>query len=118
MINKREIGARYETNAVEYLVHKGYRIIERNYRISYGEIDIIAKKDTVLVFFEIKFRRSESYGSPLEAVDTKKQRKICKTALYYYSTHGYSDNIQCRFDVIGIYGDGSIQHIENAFDFI
>ncbi|MDD3221533.1 MAG: YraN family protein [Clostridia bacterium] len=118
MINKRKLGASYEDSAAEYLICNGYRIIERNYRISCGEIDIIAQKDSILVFFEIKFRRNEACGGPLEAVDLRKQRKICKTALYYYSTHGYSENIQCRFDVIGIYGNESIHHIENAFDFI
>lgn len=51
------------------------------------------------------------------AVDVRKQRRICKTALYYFVKHGYGMDTACRFDVIAIYGDNSIRHIENAFEF-
>ena len=51
------------------------------------------------------------------AVDVRKQRRICKTALYYLAKHGYGMDTSCRFDVIAIYGDNSIRHIENAFEF-
>lgn len=117
-INKRRTGAFYEQVAIEYLTIKGYRIVEKNYRNSYGEVDIIAQlDDTELVFFEIKYRASFVQGNPLEAVDKRKQRKISRVALFYYATHGYREEIPCRFDVIGIYGDGTIHHIENAFCF-
>lgn len=115
-LNKRQIGADYEERAVAYLEGKGYHILERNYQNRYGEIDIIAKdKDGVVVYFEIKFRRNSRYGEPVEAVDARKQKKICKTALYHYSGHGYMD-CSCRFDVIGICGE-QIEHIEHAFEF-
>lgn len=111
------MGAYYEQAAIEYLMAKGYRIVEKNYRTSYGEIDIIAQLDAELVFCEIKYRASFVHGNPLEAVDQRKQRKISRVALFYYATHGYREEIPCRFDVIGIYGDGTIHHIENAFCF-
>lgn len=116
-INKRRVGAEYEQIAVEYMISKGYRIVERNYRTSYGEIDIILEKDSALIFCETKFRSSSLCGDPLEAVDRRKQKRISRVALFYYATHGYFEGVPCRFDVIGIYGDGTICHIENAFEF-
>lgn len=84
---------------------------------SYGEIDIVASKEEYIVFFECKYRSGNGYGDPLMAVDKRKQRRICKTALYYFAKHGYGTDRACRFDVIAIYGDDSVKHIENAFEF-
>lgn len=116
-INNRTVGTKYEDMATAYLVNQGYRIIERNYKNAFGEIDIILEKDETLIFAEVKFRSSNKYGSPLEAVDYRKQKRICKAALYYYTRHGYAESRACRFDVIGISGDGTICHIKNAFEF-
>lgn len=116
-LNKRKVGAEYEEVAVCYLNSKGYTIIERNYRNLYGEIDILAKKETTLSFVEVKFRSNTRFGDPLEAVDQWKQKRISKAALYYYSQNGYAKNLTCRFDIIAIYGDGTIHHVENAFGF-
>lgn len=117
-VNKRQLGIEYEERAVEYLKKKGYQILARNYQNQYGEIDIIAKDEKGgIIYCEIKFRRNNQYGEPIEAVDVQKQRKICKTALYHYARYGYEENQPCRFDVIGIYGDGSIKHIEHAFEY-
>ena len=98
-------------------MEKGYNILAHNYRNRYGEVDIIAEKDGMLIYVEIKFRRSERYGDPLEAVDIRKQRRIGRCAAYHYAGYGAARNMPCRFDVVGIYGDGSIQHIENAFEY-
>jgi putative endonuclease len=117
MVNKRKLGAIYEDVAVKYLKEHNYRILERNYRNSYGEIDIIASKNSVIIFTEIKFRTTNINGDPLEAVDFRKQRRISRVAMYYYVTHDYSEDVPCRFDVIAIYGDGTIRHIENAFEY-
>ena len=116
-MNRRQIGAKQETAAVRYLSEQGYSILERNYRNHYGEIDIIANKDHVLVFVEVKYRSTDVYGDPLEAVDTYKQRRICRAALYYYSRQRNRREMPCRFDVIAIYGDGTIRHIEDAFEY-
>ena len=78
-----------------------------------GEIDIIAKDGETLVFCEVKYRSDGAMGSPLEAVDVKKQRTIFRSALYYLSEHGLED-VPCRFDVIGIEG-AKITQIRNAF---
>lgn len=104
--------------AAEYLKSKGYRILERNYRNRCGELDIIAEQDDAIIVVEVKFRKSGVYGDPLEAVNRNKQRRICRAALYYYVECGLAMDVPCRFDVIAIYGDNTIRHIENAFEFL
>jgi len=115
--NKRQIGAEYERIAAEYLENKGYQILIRNYRNPFGEIDLVAEKDKTIVFCEIKYRRGKQFGDPLEAVDIRKQRRILKVALYYTCQQKNASDTSYRFDVIGIYGDGTIRQIENAFYF-
>ena len=115
--NKRRIGADHEEAAARYLEAQGYKILKRNYRIRAGEVDIIAEKEDVIVYAEIKFRRDGRFGDPLEAVDLRKQRRISRAAAVHYETWGAPFGKACRFDVIGIYGDGTIRHIENAFDY-
>ncbi len=116
-MNKRQIGRDYETLAVDYLRKKGYTILEKNYHNKLGEIDIIAKDGDTLVAVEVKYRGSEQYGNPLEAVDALKQKKICKTFLVYYTSHGYYQDVPCRFDVIAILKQQEVVHIKNAFEF-
>lgn len=117
-INKRSIGTAFEEISAKYLISKGYRILEKNFRSRTSEIDIIAYKDGTIIFCEIKYRSGSDYGDALEAVDIRKQKKICHAARFFYMCRGYSENMPCRFDVIAIYGDKGIKHIENAFDFI
>lgn len=112
-MNQRETGTQYEERAAEYLIAQNYQILERNYRIRSGEIDIIARDGTVLVFIEVKYRKNDESGNPLEAVDIRKQRKIIKVARYYLYQKKYGD-VPCRFDVIGICGS-HIEHIKDAF---
>ena len=116
-MNKRTLGTEYETMAARYLCTHDYTILARNYRTPFGEVDLIAQKDGVLVYVEVKYRSSNDYGDPLEAVDRRKQRQICKVANYHYAGYAAGQEMDCRFDVIGIYGDGSIRHIPNAFYF-
>lgn len=114
--NNRKTGQIYEDKAVEYLKGRGYRILEQNFRIRTGEIDIIAMEGEIIVFVEVKYRENSGLGDPLEAVNPHKQRRISRTALYYCACHGTGDR-ECRFDVIGFLGDGRMEHIRNAFDF-
>lgn len=111
-----------ETCAAEYLREHGFRILERNYRSRFGEIDIIAENDQYIVFTEVKTRQISSLAGPEEAVTPGKQKKIAKTALLYLQKH--PTRLQPRFDVIGIVtsGDGptvqSLRHVENAFSYL
>ena len=115
--NKRKVGAFYEEIAADYLVSQGVMILERNYRNWLGEIDLIGMTaDGWLIFVEVKYRSSERSGSPLAAVDGRKQLVISKVAVEYLNNHYRSMDVRCRFDVVGINGD-KICWIKNAFDF-
>ena len=116
-VNLREQGNKGEDLAVEYLMKKGYRILQRNYRFERGEIDIIAEDLDALVFIEVKSRSSHSFGEPHEAVTVHKREQIRKIAAGYLFTESI-DERECRFDIIAIQHTGStvdIQHFENAF---
>jgi len=101
----RDTGRACERAACDYLVKKGYKIKERNYCIKGGEIDIIAVKDDLLVFVEVKGRTYgydvAAFGSPYFAVNKAKQSHIKKCAAEYLKTHGRNGRIP-RFDVIDI----------------
>ncbi len=111
--NNRKVGTDYEQAVGYYLEQQGYLILEYNYRCRLGEIDVIAVDGEYLVFCEVKYRQSNSKGSPLEAVDVRKQRTIYQCASYYLTVHKMND-MPCRFDVIGIEGS-RITHIKDAF---
>ena len=110
--NKIE-GTGGEILAVNFLKKKKYKILETNFSNHVGEIDIIAEKDGVIVFVEVKRRQTLQYGRPIEAVDTRKQNKIRKVAEIYLMLKNKT-LADVRFDVIEILGDG-INHVENAF---
>ncbi|GMG97154.1 YraN family protein [Tepidimicrobium xylanilyticum] len=112
-IDKGIIG---ETEAVNYLMSKGYKIMDRNYRTRIGEIDIVAVKSNILAFIEVKARTSLNYGYPYEAVNRQKQRRIHSASLIYIKHKNILD-YQIRYDIIEVFlkGDKKINHIKNAF---
>lgn len=112
--NKREIGGDWEKLAAEFLTEKGMRIVERNFRCRQGEIDLIGYHGGYLVFVEVKYRSTSKRGFALEAVDYRKQRKICKVADYYRYLHKINDFENIRYDVVAIQ-NGEIDWIQNAF---
>ena len=113
-MNNRQVGSNYEQLAAEYLKEKGMTILEMNFHNRSGEIDIIAKDGEYICFVEVKYRTTNQYGSPLEAVNYRKQQQIRKVALYYLMRNGLNEWTPCRFDVIAFEGD-EITYIENAF---
>ncbi len=110
----RSLGIINEDRAVNYLKSKKYRIVERNYVNKLGEIDIIAVKDGVIVFVEVKYRTTAMFGYGREAIDDNKIWKIRKVATQYLIESGIYGKNDIRFDVIDILDD-KITHIENAF---
>jgi len=114
MQNRRKVGSTYEELAVRYLEKKGFQILERNYRCRFGEIDLIARDGRTLVFLEVKYRSSNTCGSPAEAVTRGKQKTICRVADWYCMVHRVSECQPCRFDVVSISGK-KIEVIKNAF---
>ena len=110
----QEIGKFGEDIATKYLQKKGYTIIERNFSCKQGEIDIIAKDFSELVFIEVKTRTSKEYGNPAEAVNEIKKKHI-ETAAEYYLYKTKQQNKFIRFDVIEVLmknGYYTIKHIE------
>ncbi len=113
----RSIGDMYEQKACEYLISKGYEVLERNYCIRGAEIDIIAKKGDTIVFVEVKARISSNSQEPLEAITETKKKRISRAALIYLRSKSI-DVDSVRFDAIGIKNTGKeelIEHVENAF---
>ena len=106
-------GPKGEETAAQYLKKKGYKIIERNFRTPFGEIDIIAEDGRTVVFVEVKTRLTNSRGAPSEAVNWRKRNKIEKCALYYSTIR--RPDAALRFDVIGI-DAGRVEHIKDAFE--
>ena len=114
-MNNIQKGRLGEKIALNYLIYNSANILETNYRINSGEIDIIAKINEELVFIEVKSRTNIKFGYPSEAVNYKKIKKIVNTAKYYMLKHNLN-NIPIRFDVIEIYlNENKINHIVNAF---
>jgi putative endonuclease len=116
--NTTETGKRGEEIAVSYLKKEGYRIRERNYRCPLGEIDIIALDGNEVVFVEVKSRKSDDFGEPEAAVDTRKQAKLSRIALNYINEHNLNDR-SARFDVVAVRflkGSDRVRLVRNAFD--
>ncbi|HRI00980.1 MAG TPA: YraN family protein [Saprospiraceae bacterium] len=114
---KQMIGIQGEQWAAEFLENKGYQILEKNWRYSKAEIDLIAKKNEILVFVEVKTRTYDFFGSPEEFVSLKKQNLIAEAASVYMEQIGHQWEI--RFDVIGILAKTGkpirIEHFEDAW---
>jgi putative endonuclease len=113
----RAAGQEEEEIAMEHLRSQGLEILETNYRYERGEVDIVAQEGEVLVFCEVKLRKSDAYGPPEYAVTRRKQAQIRRVALGYLADHNIRDTA-CRFDVVAIERKGSrmdIRHMRNAF---
>jgi putative endonuclease len=118
---KRQIGNQAEDIALKYLIQQGLVLIEQNYLTKVGEIDIIMldKAEQVLVFVEVRYRKSTHFGSATDSVDHAKQLKIMRTAEYYLACQQKFDEYICRFDVIGLESDlkyPKINWIKDAFE--
>lgn len=116
MAEHNQTGISGEELACRYLEEHGYEILERNWRFGHEEIDIIARKENILVIAEVKTRRSNYFGEPEEFVDRQKQKHLIKTANAYIERNNL--NLEVRFDIISVIISGQkqkIYHIEDAF---
>jgi putative endonuclease len=116
----KRTGEKGEELAAAHLAQSGYRIIERNYRCIFGEVDIVAEDDEAIVFVEVKSRRTDAYGDPQLAVGREKQKKISLVSLHYLSERKLRHR-PARFDVVAVtWPDGrgkpAIEHFPNAFE--
>ena len=117
MAAHNDLGHKGEDMAADYLQQEGYCILERNW-MNNGkkELDIVATKDDVIVFVEVKTRRQGSVTSPIDAVDARKQHRICLAADSFLKA--FRVDLPCRFDVVCvIYNDKAsrVEHVEDAF---
>lgn len=113
-MNNREFGAKGEDLACEYLKKNGYEILERNKHFSkLCEVDIIAKIKNKIVFVEVKTRKTNAFGTPLEAITKSKYQNIKTGVLTYVQEHNISDY---QIDAIGItiYPELKIEHLKNV----
>jgi len=117
---KKNIGNWGEGLACSYLKKRGYKILDRNFRTIFGEIDIVAKSKRMIVFVEVKTRATDSLGPPYLAVTKVKETHIIKNALLYLKMRGYT-KASWRIDIVSVklnrcYGVENIELIENAVE--
>jgi TIGR00252 family protein len=112
-------GRSAEDTARRYLEAQGLRLIERNYRVRCGEIDLIMREGDYVVFVEVRYRTRADFGSGAESVNRRKQARLTATALCYLKAHADLAEQPTRFDVLtispGLHG-ASVQWIQNAFE--
>ncbi len=118
--NRKALGALAEKLAANHLECKGFKILARNYRCRYGEIDMIALDGKTLVFVEVRAKGSAGFGTPQESITHQKRLKIREVARHYLTNEVQKGSF-CRFDVVAVQfeaGGGKVkvlEHIENAF---
>ncbi|MBE5784573.1 MAG: YraN family protein [Clostridiales bacterium] len=114
-MNNRERGAKGETLALAYMKKQGYVLLARNFRAARCEVDLILKKEGMIVFAEVKARSGSSYGLGREAVTGAKQHNIITAAQVYLSEKGLFES-DIRFDVLEVdLLTGEVGHIPSAF---
>lgn len=112
------LGLEGERLALAYLTACGWAIETHRFRLGRHDVDLVARRGNLVVFVEVKTRRSGAFGSPLEAVSRRKQRDLAKAAALWVLRHGRSDDVY-RFDLIGVQerrgAEPVIEHVEDAW---
>jgi putative endonuclease len=116
-MDARARGREIEEQARHYLAVRGLRLLQRNFRSRHGEIDLVMQDRDSLVFVEVRYRRSQAFGSAAESVDRHKQARLLACAGHYLQLHPQCAQLPCRFDVVSVNGaDNTLDWIRNAFD--
>lgn len=107
-------GRHAENLAALFLQQQGLKLIARNYRCRFGEIDLIAREGKILVFVEVRMRASDRFGGAAASITAGKRRKLLRTARHYLA--GAAHTPACRFDALLVNGaDNSVHWLQNAF---
>lgn len=114
ILSKQAVGQLSEKKAHEFLQAKGLTLLQSNFRCKSGEIDLIMRDKNTVVFVEVRTKNNKSFGSPIETVDRRKQKKIIKTAIHYLRLKNWFDKVNCRFDIVAI-TQNNLEWIPNAF---
>ena len=114
-MSTRDVGRAGEEIAAKYLEKQGAAIIARNFTVRGGEIDLIAEKDDIVHFVEVKLRNNLAFGRGAEAVTKEQQRRIGRAAVRCLAQRSWQERF-CRFDVIEICPPDELRYIERAFE--
>ena len=110
---RHQRGVEGERHAMRYLLARGWQIVAHRFRVGRAEIDLVARRGRLVAFVEVRARRDDAFGSPLEAVRGAKRRELVKVARAWMDRHGRAGDVY-RFDCIGILG-AKLEHLEDAF---
>ncbi len=116
--NTTTLGAHVEQAVTHYLIRQGLKCIDRNFRTRMGEIDLIMRDKTYLIFVEVRYKANESFSTALQSITRHKQQKILKTAQAYLAYHPNLRTLPCRLDAVCVSGPLNalkIEWIPNAF---
>jgi len=102
-----------EQQAIQYLLSRGWHIVAHRFRVGHTDIDLIVRQGSLVAFVEVKARRGDGFGSPLEAVTGAKRRELVKAARVWVDRYGRPPDVY-RFDCIAL-TDGKLEHLADAF---
>jgi putative endonuclease len=112
-----EFGLQGERVAEKWLQSRGWKVLQRRYRSGHRDIDLVAQREDLVVFVEVKARMGSDFGDPVEAVNWKKRGELVRSACTWIDRHGRPGEVY-RFDIIGVLVAGDrvrVRHVENAF---
>src|SRR5215218_9812318 len=114
---RQALGELGERIAERWLRERGWRVVQRRFRSGHRDIDLVVEQDGLVAFVEVKARRGDRFGDPVEAVNWKKQKELGRSARVWIERHGRREDAY-RFDVFGVLVDGNavrVRHVANAF---
>ena len=112
--SSREKGSIGEDIARKYLRHEGYAILDANFKIRMGEIDIIAKEDETIIFVEVKSATRNTFGNPIDWIPVWKQQRIIRASMAYLQRKRMME-VPIRYDVITVDQNKKVFHVRDAF---
>ncbi|HEX5488519.1 MAG TPA: YraN family protein [Rhodanobacteraceae bacterium] len=104
-MNPNGVGARFEQRALDGLERAGLKLVERNYRTRFGELDLVMRDGDTLVFVEVRYRRNPGFGGGAASVGPSKRVKLTRAAQGFLQSHPHFAAMPCRFDVVAFDGD-------------
>jgi putative endonuclease len=114
---RQAFGELGERIAERWLRRTGWRVLQRRFRSGHRDIDLVVEREGTIAFVEVKARRGDRFGHPVEAVNWRKQKELAKSAQVWIDRHGRAEDAY-RFDVVGVLMTGDrvrIRHVEDAF---
>lgn len=111
---RRNVGAEVERRVAVYFEQCGYEVVDRNFLVRGGELDLVLRNGEVLVFCEVRSRAGNRWGTPAESIGPRKIRRVVLAARHWLARHG-DGGLDLRFDVVSVVGP-DLEHLEGAFE--